>query len=85
LENYLFLLNAVHRNYICKLRTRNKKKSNWVGIPWDERLWNLCNWCIGNEFHYICCCELLKDIRNKYMPNYFISCPCEKKLIQCWK
>jgi hypothetical protein len=28
LENYLFLLNAVHRNYICKLRTRNKKKSN---------------------------------------------------------
>ena len=26
------------------------------------------------------CCELLKDIRNKYMPNYFISCPCEAKM-----
>ena len=25
LENYLFRLNAVHRNYICKLRTNNKK------------------------------------------------------------
>ena len=25
LQNYLFRLNAVHRNYICKLRTSNKK------------------------------------------------------------
>ena len=24
LENYIYLLNAIHRNYICKLRTRNK-------------------------------------------------------------
>jgi hypothetical protein len=35
---------------------------------------------IGNEFHYIFCCELLKDIRTKYMPNYFIICPCEAKM-----
>ena len=77
-------LNAVHRNYICKLRTSNIKFSietgRWMGIPRDERLCNLCNLCIGNEFHYIFCCELLKDIRTKYMPNYFIICPCEAKM-----
>ena len=26
------------------------------------------------------CCELLKDIRTKYMPNYFIICPYETKM-----
>jgi hypothetical protein len=31
LENYLFRLNAVHRNYICKLRTSNNKNPiEWV-------------------------------------------------------
>ena len=30
LENYLFPMNAVHRNYICKLRTSNKK----IPIEW---------------------------------------------------
>jgi CTP:phosphocholine cytidylyltransferase-like protein len=31
LENWFFLLNAVHRNYICKLRTSNKKNPiEWV-------------------------------------------------------
>jgi hypothetical protein len=74
LENYLLLLNAVHRNYICKLRASNIKfpieTGCWMGIPRDERVCNLCNLCIGNEFHYIFCCELLKDIRTKCMPNY---------------
>ena len=58
LENYLFRLNAVHRNYICKLRTSNKT------IP-IERVFlgmkdyaNLCNSWIENEFHYIFFCEL---------------------------
>jgi hypothetical protein len=84
LDNYLLRLNAVHRNYICKLRTSNIKfpieTGRWMGIPRDERLCNLCNLCIGNEFQYIFCCELLKDIRTKYMPNYFIICPCEAKM-----
>jgi hypothetical protein len=52
LENYLLRLNAVHRNYICKLRTSNMKfpieTGRWMGIPRDERLCNLCNLCIGN-------------------------------------
>jgi hypothetical protein len=26
------------------------------------------------------CCESLKDIRTKYIPNYFISCHCEAKM-----
>ena len=84
LENYFLRLNAVHRNYICKLRTSHIKfpigTGRWMGIPRDERLCNLCNLCIGNEFHYIFCCELLKDIRTKYLPNYFIICPCEAKM-----
>jgi hypothetical protein len=45
-----------------------------------ERLCNLCNRGIANEFNYICCCELLKDIRTKYMANYFITCSCEAKM-----
>jgi hypothetical protein len=52
LENYLLRLNAVHRNYICKLRTSNMKfpieTGRLMGIPRDERLCNLCNLCIGN-------------------------------------
>ena len=67
-----------------KLRTSNItfpiETGPWMGIPRDERLCNLCNLCIGNEFHYMFCCELLKDIRTKYMPNYFIICPCEAEM-----
>ena len=53
--------------------------ARWIAITRDERLCNLCNRGIGNEFHYIFCCELLKDIRTKYMSNYCISCHCEDK------
>jgi len=53
---------------------------HWVGNPRNERLCNLWNLCIGNEFHYIFFCELLKDIPTKYMPNYFIICPWEAKM-----
>ena len=56
------------------------KTGRWVGIHRDERLCNLCNLCIGNKFHYIFCFELLKDIRTKYMSNYFTICPCEAKI-----
>ena len=77
-------LNAVHRNYICKLRTSNIKfpieTGRWMGSLGMKDYAIFCNLCIGNEFHYIFCCELLKDIRTKYMPNYFIICPCEAKM-----
>jgi hypothetical protein len=77
LENYLFLLNAVHRKYICKLRTRNKKNP----IEWEFLgMKDYAIFVLENEFHYIFCCELLKDMRNKYMPDYFISCPCKTKM-----
>ena len=73
-----------YRNYFCKLRNSNIQfpieTRRWIGIPMDDKLCNLCNRRIGNEFHYIFCCELLKDIRTKYMQHYFISCPCKAKM-----
>ena len=54
LENCVLRLHAVHRNYICKLGTSNIKfpieTGRWVGIPRDERLCNLCDRGIGNEY-----------------------------------
>jgi hypothetical protein len=52
----------------------------WGYLGMKDLISNLCNLCIGHEFHYIFCCELLKDIRTKYMPNYFIICHCEAKI-----
>ena len=80
LENYLFPLNAVHRNYICKLSTRNTKSPiEWVFLGMKDYAIFVINALEMNSIIF-CCCVLLKDIRNKNMPNYFISCPCETKM-----
>ena len=84
LEDYLLRLNPVNRNYICKLRTCNLKfpieTGRWAGIPRNERLCNLCKQVVGNEFHYIFCCNELKDIRTKYITGYFVNVPSESKM-----
>lgn len=84
LENYLLNLNCVNRIYITKLRTCNLKfpieTGRWIGVPKEERLCNLCNASLGNEFHYIFCCDKLNDVRVKYLHSYFVNNPNENKM-----
>ena len=84
LEHYLLRLNSKNRKTICKLRTCNIKfpieTGRWIGIARDERLCNLCSESLGNEFHYIFCCEVLKNMRVKYVANYFTNTPSLDKM-----
>ena len=84
LGNYLLNLNCVNRIYITKLRTYNLKfpieTGRWIGVPKEERLCNLCNASLGNEFHYIFCCDILNDVRVKYSHSYFVNNPYENKM-----
>ena len=84
LENYLLNLNSTNRTYITKLRTCNLKfpieTGRWLGVPKEERLCNLCKNSVGNEFHYIFCCEMLNDVRAKHLNKYFLNNPNEIKM-----
>ena len=63
---------------LAKFRTTNNRlpieKGRWDNIEGNERYCNLCNTnLIGDELHYLFECEILKDIRQIYLPKYYLK------------
>ena len=78
LEFYLANLNIFNNAWLIKLRTLNIKipieTGRYEGIPRNRRLCSLCNSNeIADELHFLLKCEFFKDIRKKYIPEYFWS------------
>ena len=61
IEKYLVKLNSYDRAMIAKFRCSNIKFSietgRWNGVPKHERICNLCENGIEDEFHYLFICE----------------------------
>ena len=86
LESYLLKLNTPERIYISKLRCSNLKipveTGRWYGIPKNERICHFCRNGVGDEYHILFICENqeIKNIREKYLPQYYTVNPREYKL-----
>ena len=86
LEPYLLKLNLNDRLHLTKLRCSNLKipveTGRWYGIPKTLRICHLCGNGIGDEYHYLFICEKqeIKNLRDKYLPNYYTVNPAEYKL-----
>lgn len=63
LENYLLKLPLTFRRTLCLFRTRNHRlpieTGKWLNIDTADRKCNLCDASVGDEFHYLLCCEKL--------------------------
>ena len=88
IEPYLLRLKPIHRMFITKLRLSNItfpiETGGWRNIPRANRLCSKCTTgMIGDEFHYLFICQSKEvvEIRNKFIPNYYINNPNEKKMI----
>ena len=56
-------------------RTRNHKLlieiGRWNGVPFNERVFHLCQKDIGDECHYILSCEYFQRERLNYIKPYY--------------
>ena len=76
-ENNSYFLSL--SNYKCHILTafkiRNHRLSvetgRWYSIPLNERICRLCNYGIGDEYHYILSCKSINDKRKQYVKPYF--------------
>lgn len=77
-EKYIIELPIKAYIDLAKFRTTNNRlpieKGRWDNIERNERYCNLCNTnLIDDEFHYLFECEILKDIRQIYLPKYYLK------------
>ena len=76
-QNYLSKLDPKHYLPIIKFRTSNHKlpveTGRWENVPLDERKCQLCTKPdIGDEFHYLLCCEFFEPERKRLLkPNFY--------------
>ena len=80
-EKYLTILPANLRITYCKFRTGNHNLPVEAGrwekpkIDHKKRLCDSCHKYIGDEYHFLLVCPLLKAIRDKHLPEYFTKFP----------
>lgn len=71
---------------LCKLRTSNHKfpveTGRWYNVLKGNRLCPFCQNCIGDEYHYLFICKKFTEVRNKYVPEYFLKYPSHEKFHQ---
>ena len=50
-------------------------------VPYNNRLCNICQ-VLDDEFHLLFKCQLVQDLRVKYIKRYYYTRPSMKKLLQ---
>ena len=73
------LLPKKHYIPLCKFRSGNHRLpieiGRWENIPINERICNLCNKDIGDEFHYLFNCEVFNEEIKVYLKPFFYKRP----------
>lgn len=79
LENYLLKLPLPFKRTLCWFRTRNHRlpveTGKWSNIDIADRKCNLCDASVGDEFHYLLCCEKLAGERRQLIKAYYYRRP----------
>ena len=64
---------------LARFRCTNHKLpieiGRWINLDREERMCNLCESDIGDEFHYVMQCPFLNFERSLYLPEYLVSYP----------
>ena len=78
-SNYLEIVKTTHRIALGRLRSSNHRLAIESGrwhkphpAPVDERKCMLCD-DIEDEYHFICICQIYKQLRKRYIPEYFFK------------
>ncbi len=84
-EDYLLMLPHNLRHALCRLRTVNHKlpieRGRYSNLPRYRRTCNLCDKnLLGDEYHFLLECDMLKDLRKKYLPKVYCQRPNTYKL-----
>ena len=81
LEKYFSILPVKYCKLFCKFRTMNHKlpieTGRWHNISRQNRICTLCNYEIGDEFHYLINCKNteITNGRKTLIPKYFCQNP----------
>ena len=81
LEKYFSILPVKYCKLFCKFRTMNHKlpieTGRWHNISRQNRICTLCNYEIGDEFHYLFNCKdtEITNCRKTLIPKYFCQNP----------
>lgn len=80
LQSYLIKLNPKHFLPLIKFRTANHRlpveTGRWENIPHEERKCHLCTQNdIGDEYHYLLCCNYFNKERKSILKPYFYQRP----------
>ena len=78
-SKYITILSTLLCKRFLSFRTRNHKlpveTGRWKGVPYNERVCNLCHRDVGDEFHMVLICTYFKEERSKYIKPYFYRNP----------
>lgn len=79
INNYFTHLSNYHVRILTAFRTRNHRLpievGRWHGKAVNERVCQLCNAEIGDEYHYVLKCENFKEQRKTFIKQYYIRYP----------
>ena len=71
---------------LCKIRLSSHnlfiESGRSQNIPRSERICQLCNSDIEDEFHFVLKCPVYCDLRKKYIKHYYWRRPSVFKLVQ---
>ena len=88
-EKYLIGLPKCHAQRLCNFKTGNHKlpvtQLQYEDIPRENRICNLCDAEVGDEFHVLFNCNFFRNEIRKFLYESFISRPnCHKyKRLMC--
>ena len=79
-EDYINKLSYQQCVSLMRFRTINNnlpvQRDRYLNIPRSERICTKCtSGDVGDEFHYVLCCELFNDDRRRLLPSYFCRRP----------
>ena len=74
------------KKQICKIRLSSHnlliESGRSLNIPRNERICQICNSDIEDEFHFVLKCPAYRDLRKKYIKQYYWRRPSVFKLVQ---
>ena len=77
IENYFSKLATYEAIVFCKFRTTNHnlpiERGRFQNIVREERICNLCNKDLGDEYHTLLVCETLNNLRKQYIKPYYYT------------
>ena len=84
-EKYLTVLPNELSIYMCRYRISSHllpiEKGRHTGKARNERLCDLCQNEIGDEFHYLLVCPKVEDKRKELIPKYYSKRPNMQKYV----